>query len=66
MNFNELRTMARRMGINTHGMKKIEIIHAIQITGGDEVWHVVQPEKAYCDNVNIHFRREDRLSLLYK
>ena len=66
MNFNELRTMARRMGINTHGMKKKEIIRAIQITGGDNIWHVAQPEKAHWDNVNIHFRRDDSLSLLYK
>jgi hypothetical protein len=30
MNFNELRQMAKRMGINTHRVKKPDIIHSIQ------------------------------------
>ena len=30
MNFNEIRTMAKDMGINTNKMKKTEIIRSIQ------------------------------------
>ena len=30
MNFNEIRKMAKGMGINTNSMKKIEVIRSIQ------------------------------------
>jgi hypothetical protein len=30
MNFNEIRSKAKRLGINTHRMKKTEVIQAIQ------------------------------------
>ena len=30
MNFNEIKKMAKQMGINTYGMKKVEVIRSIQ------------------------------------
>jgi len=35
MNFNEIRKMAKEMGINTYRMKKPEIIRSIQRTEGN-------------------------------
>lgn len=60
MNLNELKTMAREVGIKPGKMKKEEMINAIQIAEGN--FDCFGKAEDYCDQENCAFR-DDCLDL---
>ena len=59
MNMNELKKMAKGLGIKLSNKKKTELIHAIQIAEGH--FDCFGKAEGYCDQENCSFR-DDCLS----
>ncbi len=54
MNLTQVKKMAKEMGIKTGTMKKMELIHNIQLTEGN--FDCFGKAEGYCDQANCSFR----------